>query len=393
MSLKRKCVALALAFLNDDDVFEEFNSSDDETEYTNSIISQCRNLIQEHKKMCISNINPEHSRISITEQYSDEEIIRNFRLSRSKINYLVDTFSDSTLFKDLYRNNSRGNITPEKHILTFLWFAGHHTASYRDVADKFNLSLSSLHDVITRIMMFLSNVLALNVIKLPSSEQKQTTMNFYHEKNKLPNVIGCIDATHIKIDKQNEPSVNYSNSQQYFSHILQAVCNEELNFLDIYVGCPGSVHDANVFKSSALDIDLETICDDGGYLLGDEAYPNLPTLLTPYQDHGNLTSSQIYFNLVHNSCRSDIDHAFQLLKKRFKQLYHLKLRGDERICHFIRACCTLHNLADKSDETIFAQEDDIEDNQPDSLQNEDPPNIRGNTIRDEICVQLFQHNK
>lgn len=41
-----------------------------------------------------------------------------------------------------------------KNTITFLWFAGHQSASFRDVANRFNLSLSTLELVLRRVTQF-----------------------------------------------------------------------------------------------------------------------------------------------------------------------------------------------------------------------------------------------
>lgn len=48
----------------------------------------------------------------------------------------------------------------------------------------------------------------------------------------------------------------------------------------------------------------------------------------------------------------NIEHAFGILKQRFRMLYHIKLKKIENICHFIRPCCVLHNLAIKNEVCI-----------------------------------------
>lgn len=87
--------------------------------------------------------------------------------------------------------NSRSNIDPQKHVLIFLWFSGHETSSYRDVADRFDVCLSSLHDVITRMITFLSS-LASEFIKFSNIHEKQATKTFYHQRKGFPNIIGNV---------------------------------------------------------------------------------------------------------------------------------------------------------------------------------------------------------
>lgn len=47
------------------------------------------------------------------------------------------------------------NLRAEKQIL---WFAGNSTASFRDVADRFEISISPLFNIIRRLSKFLSNM-------------------------------------------------------------------------------------------------------------------------------------------------------------------------------------------------------------------------------------------
>lgn len=86
-------------------------------------------------------------------------------------------------------DGGRPIVTAEKHILCYLWFVGHQSASYRDVADRFGITISTLHSIITRITDFLL-FLAPNIIKYPTFEEKEATANFYNQKKGFPHIIG-----------------------------------------------------------------------------------------------------------------------------------------------------------------------------------------------------------
>lgn len=85
----------------------------------------------------------------------------------------------------------RPKITAEKHILIYLWFVGHENASYRDVADRFGITISALHKVISRVTNFIM-FLAPNIIKYPTLDEKVRTATFYETAKGFPNVIGNI---------------------------------------------------------------------------------------------------------------------------------------------------------------------------------------------------------
>ena len=75
---------------------------------------------------------------------------------------------------------------------------------------------------------------------------------------------GAIDGSHIWIDKPAEDPDSYINRKQYFSINIQGTVNHQIKFLDVFIGYPGSVHDARVFKNSPLRNDLRELC--GGEL-------------------------------------------------------------------------------------------------------------------------------
>lgn len=199
----------------------------------------------------------------------------------------------------------------------------------------------------------------------------------------INNAVGAVDGCHIKIDKPVERHTDYFNRKHFYSLVLQGTCNEDRRFIDVFIGMPGSVHDARVFKNSALYNEHIQKLSLGGmyersakevnaifffveeYILADSAYPLLSTVITPYRDNGHLNRNQKRFNNVHSSCRVVIEHTLGLLKQRFRQLYHIKLRSIPRICQFIMACCVLHNLA-VGDGLHFNSENDTFDEQPET---------------------------
>ncbi|XP_071052961.1 putative nuclease HARBI1 [Onthophagus taurus] len=175
--------------------------------------------------------------------------------------------------------------------------------------------------------------------------------------NGFPGVIGAIDGSHIKIDKPKNDPDSYLNRKHYFSIQMQVVCDHTRKIRAIFIGYPGSVHDSRVFRTSPLSETLAEKCGEL-YLLGDSGYPCQRHLLTPFKDRCQLTENQRNFNVKLSSNRYVIEHCFGLLKQRFRQLFHLKLKDISLIANFIRACCVLHNLAVDNDLLVL---DDVED--------------------------------
>lgn len=150
-------------------------------------------------------------------------------------------------------------------------------------------------------------------------------------------------------------------------HRLVEVCDHLIKLAFIYI----------YFLLSAIDY----------YLLGDSAYGCTQYLLTPYKNNGRLSRDQIHFNIKLSSGRVAIEHTFGILKQRFRQLYYCKLRGNIKLCHFIRSCCVLHNLANEDDlqfSTSEVEDDDIPHNE------QYGETSKGNAVRNAICNEILK---
>lgn len=99
--------------------------------------------------------------------------------------------------------------------MIYLWYIGHQTTSFRDVADRFNITKSSLERIIKTISVFLSN-LAPSVVTWPNADEKLQIAAHFNE-NGFPGVIGAIDGSHIEIDKPDDDPESYINRKGYYS--------------------------------------------------------------------------------------------------------------------------------------------------------------------------------
>ncbi|KAJ8927446.1 hypothetical protein NQ314_020116 [Rhamnusium bicolor] len=323
-------------------------------------------------------------------QYNAQEFLEHFRISRHVANSIAEEFQNS----DYYKRHAGcyGKLSALNQTYIFLWFVGHQTASFRDVADRFSITISSLFRVIQRVSYFLSN-LSPQIIKWPTLEEKNEIESHFRQ-NGFPGVLGVIDGTHIKIDKPSDDPDSYINRKGFYSIQVQLLCDHQLKIRDVFIGYPGSVHDSRVFRSSPLCQSLLEKCHDL-YILGDSGYPLLPNLLTPFKDRGQLTRAQSNYNVKLSKNRYLIEHCIGLLKQKFRQLFHVKLRSIISIAHLIRACCVLHNMALMDDFHYEENENQIErvfpvlnmdENDPD----EEPEDRNGIHIRNRVVNILRQ---
>ncbi|KAJ4437592.1 hypothetical protein ANN_17737, partial [Periplaneta americana] len=272
-------------------------------------------------------------------RYNAQEFMEHFRVSRQVAEGMAEKFSRSEYFH--HQAGGNGKLGPLQFVLIFLWFVGHQTSSFRDVADRFNVTISTLFRVVRRMMYFVSN-LSEQIIMWPTADEIVEIQQYFRH-NHFPGVIGITDGTHIRIDRPKNDPDSYLNRKHFYSVQLQAVCDHKMKIRDVFVGFPGSVHDSRVFRRSPLSESLPQKCHHL-YLLGDSGYPCLENLLTPFRDRGNLRRAEREFNTRLSKNRYLIEHCFGLLKQKFRQLYHVKLKNIRDIVHLIRACCVLHNI-------------------------------------------------
>ena len=88
-------------------------------------------------------------------------------------------------------------------------------------------------------------------ILLNCLKSSRNCQQFFQHKG-FPGVIGAIDGSHIPIKTPTVDAEQYFNRTKFPSIVLQAVCDQNLHFLDVFCGWPGSVHDSRVLKNSPL---------------------------------------------------------------------------------------------------------------------------------------------
>ncbi|MGH0180521.1 UNVERIFIED_CONTAM: hypothetical protein FKN15_004442 [Acipenser sinensis] len=138
-----------------------------------------------------------------------------------------------------------------------------------------------------------------------------------------------------------------------------------MRLIDANASWPASVHDAQVFRNSAISAAMESdqLLPPNGHILGDSASPLETFLLTRYRDNGHLARQQIKYNDLHCCARSVIERCFAQLKGTFRRFKYLDISRADIIPQVIIAACVLHNIIiDREDNSIVDQEQAGDDN-------------------------------
>ena len=214
------------------------------------------------------------------------------------------------------------------------------TESYRQVGGRFNLTKSACHGIVKRVVNALAINIAANIIQWPVGERATTVADGFRMKSRgFPGIVGAVDGYHIPLKGLTDDPMSYVNRKGFHSIILQAVCDYECLFTDIYAGWPGRVHDTRVF--TPLSEQLPMLPPDHRSI-GDSAYPLTPSMMVPYK--GALTPAQDSFNTKLSQARQCIERSFALFKCSWRRMKYFDESDIEHMCNSIVACCVLHNL-------------------------------------------------
>lgn len=90
----------------------------------------------------------------IMPMYTEKEFSEHFKIPRNLIVHLALEFEESEYYPKKETGFSR--ISAQKCLCVFVWYATHEAASFRDVSDRFDIAVSTLHIIIYNVAHFLS---------------------------------------------------------------------------------------------------------------------------------------------------------------------------------------------------------------------------------------------
>ena len=222
-------------------------------------------------------------------------------------------------------------------------------------------------------------------IKFPTTEQAITNnKRAFYEVAAFPDVVGCIDCTHIPVRSPGGPTAEvYRNRKGWMSLNVQVVSGPRMEILNIVIRWPGSAHDNRIFDNSGLMVAFEER-RISGILLGDNGYAQKRYLFTPLLHTQNEAENR--YNRAHIKTRNVVERLFGVWKRKFSCLskkLNTKLRTTTRI---VAACAVLHNIGLMHDNDVY-NNFDFPDRVVPTLAIEDRP--RGQAIRAAFIERHF----
>lgn len=296
----------------------------------------------------------------------------------------------------IFHNNSNNPQAPvELQLAVFLRRIGSKEDVF-GICSKFGIAEGTVYLYCKRIMIAIFS-LKKTLVKWPTGEVKQSTLEGFKNIGGMENVIGAIDGSHIGLAnaplKQPE---TYWNRKKRYSIQLQGIVDYRGVFIDYEIGWPGSVHDAKVYKNSYFYQNVSKIIEGEEFLLGDSAYPLSTFLIKPFINPQ--IPSQIQFNIIHSLHRVVIENAFGRLKNRFIALKELNARKISIVVHLTECAIILHNFLELNNDNIeeLYEEDDDDDNDDSDSddeinQNEIVMRREGERKREQLMYQIINH--
>ncbi|XP_051965445.1 uncharacterized protein LOC127631382 [Xyrauchen texanus] len=312
--------------------------------------------------------------------YSLSEFRGHFRLSKEQVEDVITTLGP------VYMNLQQTKLPLTNSVLACIWTLANQE-SYRGVADRFNMSKSTLAKHLHEFCCNVNTYMAHHISWPRGQRLEMSKLGF--DAAGFPNTVCAVDGCHIPILRPHcDNPLEYMNRKQFYSVNLTGFCDSQRRFCHISVGYPGSWHDARAFRFTevcrVLEEDPHSLVPQGMHIIGDSAYPLLPQLMRPYRDNGHLSARQRYFNRKRNAACVVIEHAFGILKSKFRRLHCLQMRSISNISSAVSACCILHNLCLEPSDQVVVVDDGVDDEphpQP-------PHNTKACHYRDQICGQI-----
>ena len=229
--------------------------------------------------------------------FTQEDWLKNFRLSRETFLYMCNKLRSTIEKRDTVM---RKVIPVEQRPALMLWFLAT-GADYRTIGHLFGVSKSTVCVVVKEVCWSIVDELLPDYIHIRTGAALREVVDGFKNTHGFPQCAGVVDGTHIPIISPYECPADYYNQKGYHSVIMQGTVDHQGLFVDVYIGWPARVHDAQVFANSSLYQwgQNKSLLPDWTeqiagrtiplILLGDPAYPLLPWLMKAFADNGNLT--------------------------------------------------------------------------------------------------------
>ena len=238
---------------------------------------------------------------------------------------------------------------------TIRWLSG---GSPWDVSFMFRIAPSTFHLYKWRIIDALNAVLAQNIL-FPTSDVGLGCLatGFHDRDDNIPNVVAAVDCivfemrapTRSKVTDRRQSNVSSHFCRKgFFATTVLAFVDSKMRFLSVSINCGSSSHDSTNFGCSRMGHLLSKSKAEGGIdpkwvILGDDAFKQLPHVMTPFQKQ-YLSPEHKNFNYCLSKQRCVVECAFGLWKGKWGIFWRPLVVKQRNIRKLVEVTARLHNL-------------------------------------------------
>lgn len=146
-------------------------------------------------------------------KYTAFQFHRSFRMRRSSFDQLLLSLSDTIRKKD---TQLRQSVPPVTRLMIFLHHIAH-GSRLSTLAELFGQGKTTCSEIITQVTNACIDVLLDTTIRWPSLSRMHAIMASFEKRFSVPQCVGLIDGTHIKIVRPHIDGEVYFNRKNHYS--------------------------------------------------------------------------------------------------------------------------------------------------------------------------------
>ncbi|KAJ9504605.1 hypothetical protein QJQ45_013654 [Haematococcus lacustris] len=244
-------------------------------------------------------------------------------------------------------------------------------SSMLSVANELGMGHSTVHEAVHEVCAAIVTILSTK-IRMPTTvdQLKASAAKFMAAGNGMPQCFAAVDGVHFAVKDWGVRAM--VNRKGFTSYNVLALIDGDEQFINVEVGCPGSMHDARVMAESELADGLHgelgqllwaarqevNGCAMPMSILADSAYACHTFVLPAFKDtYAARCPHLTRFNTMHGPARRKIECTFGRVKARWRVLLRENDLTLPYVPTVIMACFILHNIAEQRAEPLPEADD------------------------------------
>ena len=283
------------------------------------------------------------------QNWSESQFKKRLRVNRDTFHFLLGEIED-LITKETTR--FKKPTSPECQLALTLYRMAH-GSSFSTVGDLFGVAAPTACQMFSTVTSAIIARLYDRVVCLPRNEEEWTKeLEYFLEDWEFP-CVAAWDGFHVYISSNLK---NFFSFKKRYSVTNMGLIGHNKRFLWAGVGAPGSMHDSTLLQSCPIfnafeqgdvlpnkSLNLPECGEIPLVTVGDSAFPSRIWLMKAFPDTTE-DPAEINFNKKLRSARVVSEHAYGMLKGRWRLLYKKVDCNKKNIKCVIMCAIALHNI-------------------------------------------------